>query len=141
MALPAVAGIVDCTSFTTTVSPFLSQLSVAHVQPLLTGKVAPLDWYLSTNPVVSGLLLSLVITLLFFLAQEINQNWSEVDRFWSILPVFYIAHFTLFAHLSDKVVDTQRLDTLLTFATLWGVSSLFCFLWPIFEGRENSGQC
>jgi steroid 5-alpha reductase family enzyme len=123
MALPTVQTIHEITEFSKTVSPFLHQLSPSHVLPLLRGEIAPKEWYLSTNPLMTAILFALTLSVLTFISAEINRNYSQVDRLWSMLPALYIAHFTTFAHM--KELDTQRLDTLATFATLWGVCISF----------------
>jgi len=127
MVLPTVTNFVDATDFSKTISPALSQLSWTHVKPLLTRDVAPLDWYLSTNPFITGLLFTLLVSALCFFAQEITHNHSQVDRLWSILPIIHVGNFTLYGHLAPEVADTQRLDTLMTFVTLWGVRLTYNF--------------
>ncbi|KAL7266574.1 hypothetical protein RUND412_010876 [Rhizina undulata] len=119
MALPVLTSLKDCTSFTKTVLPFLPQLSISHVKPLLAGEVAPKEWYLSTNPLVTAVMLCLTVAALTLALSEINRNYSQVDRLWSLLPSLYIGHFTLFAHL--KGFPTERLDTLATFVALWSI--------------------
>lgn len=125
MVLPTITNLADAADFSKTVSPFLSQLSWSHLKPLLIRDVAPLDWYLSTNPFITGLLFTLITSVLFFLVQEITRNHSQVDRFWSILPVLHVGNFALYGHLAPGVADTQRLDTLITFVALWGVRLTF----------------
>lgn len=127
MVLPTVTNFVDATDFGKTISPALSQLSWTHVKPLLTRDVAPLDWYLSTNPFITGLLFTLLVSALCFFAQEITHNHSQVDRLWSILPIIHVGNFTLYGHLAPEVADTQRLDTLMTFVTLWGIRLTYNF--------------
>jgi len=102
------------------VTPFLHQLSISHIQPLLTGQVPVKEWYLSTNPLVTALHFALVVALIVLALSEINRNYSQIDRLWSLLPTIYIGHYTLFARMNG--LDTQRLDTLTTFSLLWSVS-------------------
>ncbi|KAF8543958.1 hypothetical protein BDD12DRAFT_725232 [Trichophaea hybrida] len=117
--LPAVTALYDCTDFSQTVSPYLHQLSSAHILPLLRGEVSPTTWYLSTNPLMSALLFSLAMSVTVFVSSQVNRNPSQVDRLWSILPVVYIGHFAVWARLSG--LETERLDMLATFAGLWGL--------------------
>ncbi|KAI9717734.1 MAG: hypothetical protein M1812_004463 [Candelaria pacifica] len=125
MALPTVKSLADCADFSRTVSPFLPQLSalpsqvwqsIADIQQLK-------EIYTSTNPLISGLALSLFLAPIFLLAAEINKNYSQVDRFWSLLPTMYNAHFTLYAHMVG--LPTQRLDTLLAFSCIWSCRLTF----------------
>lgn len=118
--LPAVSSLLECTDFSQTLSPFLHQLSASHVLPLLRSEVSPTAWYLSTNPVVSALLFALALSLVAFLAAEVNQNCSQVDRLWGALPALYLCHFALWARWATGVAS-ERLDTLAFFGVLWGV--------------------
>ena len=121
MSLPVVASLGDCTDLYKTVIPYLPQLydlpqqffqSINNVQAL---KVL----YISTNPLISALAFSLFLMPVFLIISEVNKNYSQVDRCWSILPTIYNAHFVLYAHAAG--LPTKRLDTLLLFSGLWSV--------------------
>jgi hypothetical protein len=121
MALPSVGSVVDCADFSKTVLPYVSQL-YGLPQQLLQSYNEPaelLDIYLNTNPLISAFAFSLFLAPLFLLASEINKNYSQVDRFWSILPTVYNAHYVLYAHLAG--LSTQRLDNLIAISTIWSV--------------------
>ncbi|PWW73559.1 DUF1295-domain-containing protein [Tuber magnatum] len=117
--LPAVSSLSDVTDFSKTVTPFLHQLSISHVRPLFTGQVPVKEWYLSTNPLITAAHFALAVTLIVLVSSEINGNYSQVDRVWSLLPSIYIGHYTLFARMNG--LDTQRLDTLTAFSLLWSI--------------------
>ena len=121
MSLPVVKSAVDCTDFSKTVLPYLPQLydlpqhifqNIGNVQAL---KVL----YITTNPLISALALSLFLAPIFLIVSEVNKNYSQVDRCWSILPTVYNAHFALYAHAAG--VPTRRLDTLLVVSGIWSV--------------------
>ena len=123
MALPVIKSIADCTDYSKTVLPYIGQLydlpqqifdNITNVQAL---KVL----YVSTNPLISAFAFSLFLFPIFLLVSEINRNYSQVDRCWSILPTIYNAHFTAYAHATG--LSTRRLDMLLLFSTVWSVSS------------------
>ncbi len=78
--------------------------------------------YLATNPLISAFAFSLFLAPVFLVISEINKNYSQVDRLWSILPTIYNVHYDIYAHLSG--LDTQRLDHLIAFSTVWSVSQL-----------------
>lgn len=122
MSLPAIKSLADCTDFTKTVSPYIPQLYDLPQQLLqsISDPQALKQVYLSTNPLISAFAFSLFVFPVFLIASEINRNYSQVDRFWSILPAVYIAHFTIYAHAVG--LPTQRLDTLSFSSTLWSVS-------------------
>lgn len=124
MALPVVRTLTECADFTQTVSPYFYQLYDLP-QQLLQSYSNPTELrnlYLSTNPVISGLAFSLLLAPIFLIVSEVNRNYSQVDRCWSILPTLYNAHFTIYAHMSG--LPTQRLDHLLAFSVVWSVRSL-----------------
>lgn len=122
MALPILQTLDECSDFSKTVEPFIPQLYELPQRLLraFSGREGLVDLYLDTNPLISGFAFSVFLGAVFLVAAEINRNYSQVDRFWSLLPTFYIAHFDLWAHLSG--LPSQRIDIILLFSTLWSVS-------------------
>lgn len=121
LPLPNVDSLADCTSFQLTVLPYLAQLQ------WLPASLREAGWdleslkavYLATNPLVSALAFSSVIAVFCFLSAEINRNFSQIDRLWSILPALYNVHFAVWARLAG--IRTQTLDTIAVIALLWSV--------------------
>ena len=122
MSLPTITSLVDCVDYSKTVSPYLPQLYdlPQQVFQTITNPQGLKELYLSTNPLVSAIAISLFLSPIFLVAAEVNRNYSQVDRFWSLLPTFYNAHYALYAHATG--LPTQRLDAVLAFSTLWSVS-------------------
>lgn len=122
MALPAVKTAYQCADLGTTVFPFLSQLNDLPSKLIAAG--VDLEYlkeiYLSTNPFITTIAFTLSIVPLFVLVSEVNKNYSQVDRVWSILPIIYNAHYSAWAHLAG--LETERLNTILVFSIIWGVS-------------------
>lgn len=127
MVLPVLQSFPDCVDWSKTVDPYLPQLYKlpSRLLDVLTSKSdqSLLDLYLQTNPFISGLALSIFFAAIFWVVSEINKNYSQVDRCWSLLPTFYIAHFDLWARLSG--VPSQRLDIILLFSALWSARLTF----------------
>ena len=124
MALPAVNTLLECADFSKTVSPYTTQLYHLPEQ-LLQSWWNPTELqniYLATNPLIFAFAFSLFLVPIFLLVSEVNQNYSQVDRCWSILPTIYNAHYVLYAHLSN--LPTQRLDNLLAFSVVWSVGHI-----------------
>jgi hypothetical protein len=124
MALPVITALTECSSFQKTVLPYLPQL-YDRPQQLLQSWNNPAELqsiYLSTNPLITAFAFSLSLAPIFLLISEINKNYSQVDRCWSILPTIYNAHYVLYAHLNG--LETQRLDHLLAFSIVWSVSGV-----------------
>lgn len=127
MVLPAVLSLADCTDFSKTVSPYLPQLYDLP-QKLLENYSNFTELqkiYLATNPLIAGFAISLFIVPIFVLISEINRNYSQVDRAWSILPTVYNAHFVLYAHLAG--LSTSGLDNLLACSVIWSVRAMLRF--------------
>ncbi len=122
MSLPVIKSLPDCTNLDKTVYPYIPQLYdlAPHVFQSITNLQALKVLYITTNPLVSAFALSLFLAPIFFVAGEINRNYSQVDRFWSLLPTLYNAHFVLYAHAIG--LPTARLDALIVASVLWSVS-------------------
>jgi hypothetical protein len=121
MALPVVKSALDCSDFSNTVLPYIDQLSTLPqiVFESISDPAALRQIYLNTNPLVSAFAFSLFISPIFLTVSEINKNYSQVDRCWSILPTIYNAHYTIYAHMLG--LETKRLDMLLTASAIWSV--------------------
>lgn len=121
LPLPKLESLMDCTSLQFTVLPYLTQLQWLPASL----REAGLDLeslkavYLATNPLVSALAFGTVFAHILFIAAEINRNYSQVDRFWSILPAVYNVHFAVWARLSG--IRTETLDTIAVISVLWSV--------------------
>lgn len=122
MALPVVTSAEQCADFYHTVAPYISQLYDLP-QQIAQSWSDPAELqqiYLATNPLIFAFAFSLFLAPVFLIISEINRNYSQVDRCWSILPTIYNAHFVTYAHLSG--LPTDRLDNLIAFSVVWSVS-------------------
>jgi hypothetical protein len=134
MALPVVKTLADCSDFYLTVLPYTSQLYDLPQQLFRSwfNRAELQNIYLTTNPLVSAFAFSIFLAPIFLIVSEINKNYSQVDRCWSILPTVYNAHYTIYARMNG--LPTQRLDNLLLFSAVWSVStSLLPWLVPTNE--------
>ncbi|KAL0257011.1 hypothetical protein SLS55_007821 [Diplodia seriata] len=135
--LPAIKSLGDCADWAKTVEPFIPQLKTLpyevaqHVTSLEELKAI----YVATNPLISGFAFSLAIAPLFLLASEINRNYSQVDRFWSLLPTFYNAHYSLWAYMAG--VPAAKVDNVLAFSMLWTIRLTYNY-WR--KGGYNVGS-
>ena len=123
MALPTLLAIEDCAEFSKTVEPFLPQLYdlPRRLLEVFSGRENIVELYVETNPLISGFAFSVFLGAVFLVAAEVNRNYSQVDRFWSLLPTFYIAHFDVWARLAG--VPSERIDAVLFFSLVWSVSA------------------
>ncbi|APA10546.1 hypothetical protein sscle_06g053160 [Sclerotinia sclerotiorum 1980 UF-70] len=137
MTLPVIKTIEDCSNITKTVLPYLPQLYDLPQQILqsYSNPTELRDIYLATNPLISAFAFSLFLAPVFLLVSEVNKNYSQVDRCWSILPTIYNAHFTIYAHLCG--LPTGRLDNVLAFSTIWSLRLTFNY-WR--KGGYNIGS-
>ncbi|KAK3379380.1 hypothetical protein B0T24DRAFT_153752 [Lasiosphaeria ovina] len=125
MALPALHALEECADFSKTIQPFIPQLYALpqKLVDVVAGRESFLELYVDTNPLVSGFAISLALGAVFLVVSEINRNYSQVDRCWSILPTLYIAHFDAWARLAG--VPSTRIDAALLFSTLWSIRLTF----------------
>ncbi|PSK42468.1 hypothetical protein B9Z65_4382 [Elsinoe australis] len=120
MALPTVKTLTDCADFEKTVAPFIPQFYELPKRLLAVRSVDDLQSaYTSTNPVISAFAFSLLVALIAFVVSEINKNYSQIDRVWSILPAFYNVHYWYWAKLNG--IQSQRLDAVALFSVTWSV--------------------
>ena len=120
-ALPVVKTFADSVDWSKIVSPFIPQLYsfptnfLARIHSFASLK----ELYISTNPLISAFAFCLALFPIFLVVAEVNRNWSQVDRCWSILPTLYNVHYAVYAHLAE--LPTKRLDTLAFFSVVWSV--------------------
>ena len=124
MALPFVKTFADCANFDKTVLAYLPQLYELPQQVFQSANsLQQLQvLYVSTNPLIFAFAFSLLLAPIFLIVSEINRNYSQVDRCWSLLPTMYNAHYMLYAHATG--IPSRRLDTLLAVSLIWSVCHL-----------------
>jgi steroid 5-alpha reductase family enzyme len=124
-ALPFVKTLPECSDFSKTVTPFLPQLYdlpyrvAAHITDLQGLQ----EIYLATNPLISSLAIALFLSPLVLIVSEINKNYSQVDRLWSIIPAFYNVHYAIWAHMND--LPTFRLNHVMAVSIIWSARLTF----------------
>lgn len=121
MALPAIKTLSDATDYSTTVVPYIDQ--VYDLPRRLAAAGANSDAlqqiYLETNPLTTAFAFSLFLAPIFLVVSEINKNYSQVDRMWSILPTVYVAHYFAYAHYAG--IPTTYINIILAFSVTWTV--------------------
>ena len=107
LSLPVLKSVSDCANYALTVEPYIPQLralpssllATASVDGDFTSKLQALaNVYTVTNPLVLAFAFSLALGPIVLLVSEINRNYSQVDRLWSILPFAYVLHYNIWAH-------------------------------------------
>ncbi|KAJ6446599.1 hypothetical protein O9K51_01372 [Purpureocillium lavendulum] len=120
MLLPVIKSLRDCGEYALTVEPFIPQLYALPSRLLQVGSVQGLqELYVETNPLITGFAASLALGLVFLIVSEVNRNYSQVDRMWSILPNLYIIHLATWARLAG--LPHSRIDLVAAFSTLWSI--------------------
>ncbi|EME48837.1 hypothetical protein DOTSEDRAFT_76350 [Dothistroma septosporum NZE10] len=125
LALPVVKKLAECADYSKTFEQFLPQLYnlPTDVYAHITDAEALKQIYITTNPAVSGLVFALATFPIFLVVSELNRNWSQVDRVWSILPTIFNIHYALWVRLAG--LPTTRVDNVLAFSVLWSMRLTF----------------
>jgi hypothetical protein len=125
MALPTLNSLSECAEYSKIFGPYWPQLYALpnQVYSALGDMDALKHIYLSTNPAISGLAWCIAAFPVFFVVAEANRNYSQVDRFWSLLPTFFNLHYAVWARLNG--LPTQRVDNVLAFSVLWSIRLTF----------------
>lgn len=137
MALPALQSFEDCADWAKTIEPYIPQLYELPKRfvDVMQGRESLVDIYTQTNPAITGFAISIVLGAIFLVVAEANRNYSQVDRFWSLLPTFFIAHFDLWARLTGA--PSSRIDLILFFSTVWSVSNVRCTLQTCHDAKPQ----
>lgn len=60
-------------------------------------------------------------SLYCFVSGELTKNYSQVDRFWSVIPIVYCWYFTVSSEMNSRLVLMS------TIVTIWGIRLSFNF--------------
>ncbi|KAL1959871.1 hypothetical protein VTO42DRAFT_1016 [Malbranchea cinnamomea] len=127
MALPAVQNVTDCANFSQTVLPYVPQLLSLPSKVIQASQEQQFhvlkEFYISTNPLVTAAAFSLALVPIFLLAGELNKNYSQVDRFWSILPSIYNVHYATWAWLNGLAPTAVKSITVISL--IWSARLTF----------------
>ncbi|KAF7551601.1 hypothetical protein G7046_g7672 [Stylonectria norvegica] len=125
MALPLLKSLEDCGDYAKTVEPFIPQLYALPRQILdsIASPTALQQLYIDTNPLISAFAVSIVVGFIVLIVSEVNRNYSQIDRLWSILPNLYIVHMAVWARLAGEPHD--RIDLVALATTLWSCRLTF----------------
>lgn len=126
MALPLVKTLPECADYFKTVEPFLPQYyDLPHkVAAHITDPQALKALYVNTNPLMTALAFAtMFVTPIVLAVSEINRNYSQVDRLWSLLPAIYNVHYAVWAHLNR--LPTMKLDHVMAVSIIWGARLTF----------------
>ncbi|KKZ61702.1 hypothetical protein EMCG_03731 [[Emmonsia] crescens] len=121
MALPTVHTVAACVDFPLTVFPFVSQLISLPTRLIESGTdiEALKQVYITTNPFITVIAFALFLAPVFLVISEVTKNYSQVDRCWSILPIVYNAHYSVWSRLNG--LPTGILDTICGVSAIWGM--------------------
>lgn len=74
------------------------------------------SWHAAIDPLTTALWVCAALTLACWILSVVTDDYSQVDRLWSILPVLYIVHFAAHASFANA-----RLVLMTVLAGLWGL--------------------
>jgi len=123
-ALPLLKTIEDCADYSKSVEPYIDQFY--QLLPRLVASASSIEalqrLYVETNPLITGFSASLFVAGVCLIVSEINRNYSQIDRLWSILPNLHVVHLALWARMTG--LPHARIDLVAIFTTAWSVSDL-----------------
>ncbi|KAK6331092.1 hypothetical protein TWF696_003167 [Orbilia brochopaga] len=97
----------------------LFQTAVGGLQQVLNGKSEFSAFYKDTDPFGVAILGSLLLSALALGLSEVTQNFSQVDRWWSLAPAIYVLHYSYWARLND--LSSDRIDTVAVVVAIWSI--------------------
>ncbi|PGH05079.1 hypothetical protein GX51_03177 [Blastomyces parvus] len=120
MALPTINTLEACADFHLTVLPYLSQFTSLPTKLIDSGLdiQALKNVYITTNPLVIAIAFALFLAPVFLIISEVTRNYSQVDRCWSILPIVYNVHYSVWSRLNG--LPTGIIDTICGISVIWG---------------------
>ncbi|KAG5977526.1 hypothetical protein E4U55_006721 [Claviceps digitariae] len=120
-ALPVLKSIEDCAHYSKTVEPFIDQLYQLPGRLVASaGSIEALQrLYVETNPLITGFSASLFVAGVCLVVSEINRNYSQIDRLWSILPNLHVVHLAIWARMAG--LPHARIDLVAIFSTAWSI--------------------
>ncbi|KAH7328578.1 DUF1295 domain-containing protein [Stachybotrys elegans] len=136
MAVPNIKSLQEAVDYSKTVEPYLPQLYELPTRLMSARSLQDLGQvYVETNPLMTGLAVSIALSAVVLVVSEINRNYSQVDRLWSILPNLYILHIAYWARLAG--LPHSRIDLVAVFSTLWSIRLTYNY-WR--KGGYNIGS-
>jgi steroid 5-alpha reductase family enzyme len=92
---------------------------------------------LQTEAIRSTVLVYAAVAFLCFILSELTKNYSQVDKLWSILPIFHAWNMASIAGFNERTV------LMATLVSVWGVRLTLNFArrggysWKFWEGEED----
>jgi len=84
--------------------------------------------HLGKDPLVDSLFAALLFSVFCWILSVLTQNYSWVDRLWSVLPPFYVIFFTVYDFKSrGQEKFDERLLIMSAVTSLWGLRLTFNF--------------
>ena len=85
---------------------------------------------------IMGIAVAIVVAYCFIVG-ELTKNNSQVDKLWSIVPIYYVWHMTVLGDFHPRMVFMSIL------VTIWGIRLTYNFArrgayqWKFWEGEED----
>ncbi|KAJ3024442.1 UNVERIFIED_CONTAM: hypothetical protein HDU68_008151 [Siphonaria sp. JEL0065] len=93
---------------------------------LLANNATTASSYTSMHPAISNFWFLIAIILATFVVSTATGNYSQVDRLWSITPIFFVANYAIVASLRGFAVNA-RLVVMSVLVLFWGCRLTFNF--------------
>ncbi|KAG2188060.1 hypothetical protein INT44_000811 [Umbelopsis vinacea] len=120
------AGLVSLQEMQATVVDFVQNQAPIYLKNTTLAPESLLQSYTSLDPLISALAIATVFSIGHWFLALVSNNYSQVDKCWSILPVIYSWHFTVHDYLVRGQIH-PRLALVSALVTVWGTRLTYNF--------------
>lgn len=97
-----------------------------HLKDLISDGKLEFSDLTNLDPFSSGILIVLSLAIICFIMSIITKNYSQVDRLWSLLPIYFTFHFSILHYKTMEEIP-PRSFIMLFLVIIWGMRLTFNF--------------
>ena len=86
----------------------------------MTGSVIG-EIYCEKGEFLGPIIFNLVLSTVAYLLIKKTDNWSWMDRFWSLMPMVHALHFLYYPQLCQSHNPTTRQKLMTGLVIIWGI--------------------
>ncbi|KAK9480689.1 hypothetical protein V1514DRAFT_325139 [Lipomyces japonicus] len=105
----------------------MASIDLQQLGQVLSGQASIAELYRTTPSFTSALYVHSVLMIVVYLTGVVTQDYSQVDRLWSILPTVTIFSYAYHAHYCATQAVGARTIVLLIIQSAWSIRLTFNF--------------